>query len=284
MASAPTDHPKIEQAIIPAAGYGTRLRPLTLALPKEMLPLGRQPVLEHVLRELAAVGIHRAAIVVSPEKHSIERYFGSGVSLGIQIDYILQPEMRGLADAIVRAAHWCRGGAALVAFGDTVVEQQPGGATARLLRAFEEGVWDAAVLAERVSPEQTRRYGILVPADDPREGSSPFAIRGIVEKPEPALAPSDWAVAARYVVGPALFDALRMALDGVSGEVGITEGVRRLMEMGGRVVATPLSDGERRLDIGGWDTYLAAAARYAVRDAEHGDAAWEAVMAERRRA
>ncbi|HSV74666.1 MAG TPA: sugar phosphate nucleotidyltransferase [Chthonomonadales bacterium] len=281
MASSARHLPTIEQAIIPAAGLGTRLRPLTLALPKEMLPLGRLPVLEHVLLELASSGIRRAAIVVSTQKPAIERYFGRGDLLGVRLDYIVQPEMRGLADAVVRAAPWCEGVPALVAFGDTVVEQPLEGATARLLRTFQAGVWDAAVLAERVTPEQTRRYGILAPAAAEVDGSAPFGVVGVVEKPGPGEAPSCWAVAARYVVGPALMKALRAVLHGARGEVGITEGVRLLLASGGSVVALPLVRGERRLDIGGWDTYLVAAARYAARDPEHGAAVREAVLAEK---
>src|SRR2546421_10623067 len=91
----------IQRAIVPAAGLGTRLRPLTLAIPKEMLPLGRKPVLEYVVEELRAAGIGRILFVVSPGKEMIRAYFGDGGRFDLRFDYATQPEMLGLGDALL---------------------------------------------------------------------------------------------------------------------------------------------------------------------------------------
>src|SRR5437588_8937489 len=90
---------RIERAIVPAAGYGTRLRPLTEAIPKEMLPLGRKPVLEYVLEELRGAGITDVLFVVSTGKEMIRKYFGDGERFGVRCTYAIQPEMKGLGDA-----------------------------------------------------------------------------------------------------------------------------------------------------------------------------------------
>src|SRR5690349_17245036 len=99
----------IDRAVIPAAGHGTRLRPITSAIPKEMLPLGRKPVLEHVLDEIRVAGITKVLFVVSPGKEMIESYFGDGQRFGVACDYVVQPQMLGLGDAILHAESWTNG-------------------------------------------------------------------------------------------------------------------------------------------------------------------------------
>src|ERR1051326_3097400 len=97
---------RIRKAIVPAAGFGTRLHPLTKAIPKEMLPLGRKPVLQYVLEELKAAAIEEALLVISPGKEIIRNYFGDGAKFGIAIQYAVQNEMRGLGDAVLHGEEW----------------------------------------------------------------------------------------------------------------------------------------------------------------------------------
>src|SRR6266540_1644115 len=180
----------IDQAIVPAAGYGTRLRPLTLAVPKEMLPLGRKPVLEHILEELKSAGIRRVLFVVSPGKEMIRTYFGNGSRLALECEYVIQPEMKGLGDAILLSEPWCGGQAALVAFGDCVIESPDSLPSARLLNAHIQTNAAATVLTQRIPREKTGKYGIMKPIDG-ADTSQPFQLEDIVEKPVPAEAPSE---------------------------------------------------------------------------------------------
>jgi UTP--glucose-1-phosphate uridylyltransferase len=261
----------ITQAIIPAAGYGTRLRPLTLALPKEMLPLGRKPVLEHVLDEIHAAGITKLLFVVSPNKDLIPEYFGDGARWGVTCEYVQQTEMRGLGDALLLCQNWTEGRPALVAFGDCVMESDGAAATKRLISCYAQNRADAAVLTQRISPDRTSRYGIMKPGSDANT-DRPFRIEDIVEKPEPKDAPSNMAVAGRWVIGPPVFDLLRSTPPAANGELNLTDAIRNGLRQGLEVWAAPLMQGEARRDIGGWETYLTAVADYAARDEEFGPA------------
>src|SRR5258708_38696284 len=113
---------RIRRAIVPAAGYGTRLRPLTNAIPKEMLPVGRKPVLEYVVEELRAAGIESALLVISAGKEMIRTYFGNGSRCGLSMEYVMQKEMRGLGDAVLYGESWVGGEHFALALGDCVFE------------------------------------------------------------------------------------------------------------------------------------------------------------------
>src|SRR5579872_3708409 len=117
-------HRTPDRALIPAAGFGTRLRPLTSAIPKEMLPLGRKPVLEYVVEEMRGAGLTRLLFVISPGKELIRSYFGDGSRWGVHCDYAIQPEMRGLGDAILHGESWTDGLPFVVAFGDCIIESR----------------------------------------------------------------------------------------------------------------------------------------------------------------
>lgn len=268
----------VDRIIVPAAGLGTRLRPLTLAIPKEMLPLGRKPVLEYVVEEARAAGILRILFVVSAGKEMIRAYFGDGARLGVRCEYAIQPEMRGVGDAILHGESWSNGEAFAVAFGDCFIESRDSVPLARLLALHAEHACDAAVLSERVPLEKVSRYGILTPVEPvPAESTEPFRLAGITEKPRPQHAPSDRAVAARWTFGARIFRYLRRTPPGPSGEVYLTDAVCEWLRDGASVWAQPLRPGESRLDIGGWESYLTAAALKAADDPEYGPAVRQAL-------
>lgn len=272
----------IRQAIVPAAGYGTRLRPLTKAIPKEMLPLGRRPVLDYVVEELREAGIDRILFVISPGKEMIRAYFGDSADHGVACDYAIQPVMRGLGDAILQGEEWAGGAPFVVAFGDCLVRSVRRGGEAplsRMLQTHAREHADATVLTELVAPDATRKYGILrpgAPIDQP--ATRPFPVAGLVEKPAPEAAPSLQAVAARWVLQPDVFRRLRASAPGPDGEVGLTDCMATWAEQGGRIWAVPLLPGETRRDIGGWKTYLSAAVLAACEDQEFGESARSEVL------
>jgi UTP--glucose-1-phosphate uridylyltransferase len=248
------------------------MQPLTRAIAKEMLPLGRRPLLEHVLLELRAAGVAEVAIVMSPDKTSIREYFADGAELSLRCTYIMQPEMRGVGDAVLRAADWCGGEPFAVAFGDTLVRSSHSiHPTRRMLEAFAAAGADGALLAQLVDAEATRRYGIVAPVSPVAEpATSSFRVAGLVEKPGPDLAPSRRAVAARWVLGPGILGVLGRAEPGTSGEIGLTDNVDRWIATGAAVVAAPMLEGEERCDIGNWRSYLVSCARFALEDPDFG--------------
>lgn len=255
-------------AILPAAGFGTRLRPLTDVSPKELLPVGRQPVFDWILRELESAGVRHAVGVVSPAKESLfRRRYGTRFG-SIDMEWVVQPEMRGLGDAVACAARPAAGAEALlVALADAVVEEPvAGGLTRRLLGAPDP----IAIAVQEVAAERVSRYGIVDPSYSRSEGA--FQIRGIVEKPSVETAPSRYAVCARYRLPTAIFGAL----DSISAKPGmekaLTPAIDLLISQGVGAAAFPLQPGEARHDIGSFDTYFRAFLTFALHDEEHGAA------------
>lgn len=269
---------QITTAVVPAAGFGTRLRPLTGgALPKEMLPVGRRLALEHIVDELRAAGMTRIVFVLSPVKEAlIRRHFGEAGEGGVSFGYALQPEMRGLGEAVLRAREFVEADAPfVVALGDAVFEEpETGGLTRRLVEAVTGENAALGLVVQRVPREQIGRYGVVTPAHalpDPNTESAPFVIRDIVEKPAPGDAPSDFAAAARYVVPWAVFAALNETPPGKNGEIQLTDALRTLLQAGQDGIAVPLQAGETRHDLGALDSYFKAFAAFALRDPEVGE-------------
>jgi UTP--glucose-1-phosphate uridylyltransferase len=277
----PVSDNTIDRAIIPAAGLGTRLRPLTRAIPKEMLPLGRKPVLEYVLEEIRAAGIKKALFVISPGKEMIRQYFGDGSAWGVECVYVVQPEMRGLGDAILCGREWTQGEPTAVVFGDCIIESGDDLPLSRLVKTHVQNEATGTVLVEHVARERTSRYGIVSPADEATDGAA-FAIGGIVEKPAPEAAPSTLAVAARWVLDPTVFEMLHRMRPAIEGEMDLTSSVAACLAEGYTGWAVPLQAGERRRDIGGWQSYLEAVAVYAAADREFGETARAAALKETR--
>lgn len=269
----PSSSSRVHRALVPAAGFGTRMRPLTLAIPKEMLPIGRKHVLDYVVEELKLASIDHVLFVVSPGKEMIRKYFGDGERFGLHIDYVLQPEMRGLGDAILCGEEWTQDEPFVVAFGDCIIESPAEvNPLCRMLDVHTKGSACATVLTERIPREKTRKYGILQPSENLAEPISlPFQFADIVEKPLPENAPGERAVAARWVLETQIFRYLHKCIPDPNGEVNLTDAVRAMLREDPRGWAVPLLDGEVRLDIGGWDTYFIAQIRAALADPEMGD-------------
>jgi UTP--glucose-1-phosphate uridylyltransferase len=283
----------IHSAVIPAAGLGTRLRPLTDAIPKELLPIGRRPVLAHILAELQAAGIRRALLVVSERKPQIRAAFGEsysaadlggGNSVGepLRCDYVVQKEQRGLGDAIQYAEAWVGTEPFVVALGDCLIESpDPAAPLRRLIATRQEKQAAVALLTEAVSPERVSRYGVLAPAQPLSENpTEPFAVADLIEKPAPEVAPSRMVVAARYVLSPEIFAQLRRTPLDRRGELALADAIQGLCRAGAPVWAVPFLPGEARLDIGSYETFYAAFLRLALQDPEYGEAARRAAQAE----
>jgi UTP--glucose-1-phosphate uridylyltransferase len=282
----------IVKAVIPAAGLGTRLRPLSQAFPKELLPIGRRPVLAHIAAELRGAGITEALFIVSERKPQIRAYFGDvyqGDMPGEENDlpplrcaYVTQAKQRGLGDALLYAEAWAGGEPFAVAFGDCLIDATaPAEPLRRMLAVQAEQNLAATVLCEEVEREKVARYGVLAPADPiPPRHAAPFAVNDIVEKPSPAEAPSRLVVAARWVLQPEIFRFLRQIQPDARGELNLTDAVRAMRQAGGAFWAVPLQPDEKRRDIGNFETFFSAFVRAALRDPEFGETARRAAAEE----
>ena len=258
----------LTHAVIPVAGLGTRLLPATRSAPKEMLPVVDKPIVQYVVEELAQAGIERVLFVTGRRKRAIEDHFDYDPELdaaavpgdALQISYTRQPRPLGLGDALRRAEAFAGDGGAVVALGDAIITPPAAGTpgiVARLADAYERTGASAALAVTAVDAADVHRYGIVV-ADGAGE------VATVVEKPRPDEVPSRLAIAARYVLGPAVFAALRDVEPDGSGEIQLAPALRSVIEAGGRVVAVELADGERRHDIGTVEGYCSAFIAHAL--------------------
>ena len=239
-------------AIIPAAGLGTRFLPATRAVPKEMLPIGARPALDIIVDEARAAGAEKTVIVISRAKELIRRYFEDAPDVA----FAYQEEQRGLGHAVLQAAEAAGGGApgrTLVLLGDALVAGCNASSLLAETSAANGGA--SAVLLEHVPRERISRYGIAAPRGAVPPGPGPLRIDGIVEKPSPEEAPSDLAVAGRYLLDNAIFGFLATQAPGLKGEIQLTDAIRRMAA--GRPLYGYVSPG-RRLDIGNPDGYFEA--------------------------
>lgn len=265
----------IFHAVVPIAGKGTRMRPLSDAIPKEMLPLGRRPVLEHVLNELKNNGFTQVRLVTNESKSDIARPFADDASL--EISTVLQAQQRGLGDAILQSRGFSGDAPFCVALGDSILGLNGQSRALTQMRmiyenAARERAGCAAVVAFRRVPRvDVSRYGVAQVEGEVRGGES-FRVLDVVEKPAPDDASSEWAIAARYIFSPRIYDALEQIEVGKNGELQLTDAIHWLIESGERVFGYALTNVDKRYDIGNFPNYFEAFLEFALADEECGTA------------
>ena len=271
------------KAVVPAAGRGTRLLPATRSQPKEMLPIGRKPTIQHVVEELAAAGLREVLLISGQDKRAIEDHLDRPAELGederepwmgLHFFHARQNTPRGLADAISIAEPFAADQPFVVALGDSViVSSGDAPLLGRMMAAHAARRPAATIAVETVPREAVRRYGIVAPKE---EIGDSFAISDIVEKPAPEHAPSNLSAAGRYLLDPVIFDAIRKTKPGIGGELWLTDALRILLQEGHEIVCVPLRGDEHRLDIGNFQSYFQAFLELSFDDPEYGEAirAW----------
>lgn len=225
-------------AIIPAAGHGTRFLPVTRVVPKEMLPIGAKPALELIVDEARSAGAEEIVLVISEGKELIRRYFEGQPG----IRFVYQKEQKGLGHAVLQAAV---DDEVLILLGDAIVL---GCNAAKEMVEVSRRNGNAAVIGcERVPKEKVSRYGIMKLDGD--------RIVDMVEKPSAEEAPSDIAVAGRYLLPAAIFGYLKTQTPGKGGEIQLTDAIKRMLAE--RSAYAYVYPGKRQ-DIGNPDGYYAA--------------------------
>jgi UTP--glucose-1-phosphate uridylyltransferase len=279
----------IRSAIVPVAGLGTRLLPATKSQPKEMLPVARKPIVQYVVEELASNGIDQVLFVTGRNKTSIENHFDSDPELVRALNstakqelldalafeelsthffYTRQRFQRGLGDAILCGENFAGEEPFVVALGDSILGLHANSQTvSRMRELFEEKHASCIIAVEEVPPEETAHYGIVRPADGIEEC---FRIANLVEKPKPEQAPSNLAIAGRYVFSPLIFDMIRRVKPDSRGEIQLTDAIQLMCEEGRRVMALRLPPGERRYDIGNFPSYFETFVEFALADEAYG--------------
>jgi UTP--glucose-1-phosphate uridylyltransferase len=279
----------VDFAVVPVAGRGTRLLPMTKSQPKEMLPVGRRPVVQYVVEELGGCGIGRLLFVTGPGKTAIENHFDIDAELienlrstgkeelleelaferaDLQYFYTRQRRQLGLGHAVLCARPVVGDQCFVVALGDSIIGLN---ATSRVVRTmidhFERSGADAVIAFEKVPREEVVQYGIAQPR---QEGGDVFELADLIEKPTVEQAPSQLAVAARYVFSPAIFDYLQKTPPGKADEIQLTDAIRLMLHDGRKVLGVCLPRGEQRFDIGNFESYFQAFVEFALADPQYG--------------
>ncbi len=279
----------IRTAVLPVAGLGTRFLPATRAIPKELLPIVDRPLVHYALDEAQAAGIERFVFVTARGKSVIEDHFDRNATLehflqqtgkldllercrmdvpppGV-ITYVRQGNPRGLGHAVLAARHAVgEEPFAVLLPDDVILGQRP--ALAALIDAREKLGPGTYTGVKTVAPEETHRYGIVRPAEaSVEQGSGAVPVCGLVEKPDPAAAPSRLACVGRYLLEPETFRILARQDRGVGGEIQLTDALDVLAREG-RAWAVPV-EGER-FDCGSKIGLLKANVVLALKDPDLG--------------
>jgi UTP--glucose-1-phosphate uridylyltransferase len=236
----------IRTAVFPVAGRGTRFLPATKASPKEMLPVVDKPLIQYAVEEALAAGAQRLVFITGASKRAIEDHFDSDQELEHLLEaqgksdllnqlrsvlpsyasciYIRQPAPLGLGHAVLCAQPAVGAEPFFVHLADDLIRSDVA-CLQQMAEVYEAK--KASVLGVQLVPHQdTEKYGIVAVEADK---SSTSRVRSIVEKPKPAVAPSNLAVVGRYVLAPSIFEHLEKIGQGAGGEIQLTDGIAALM-------------------------------------------------------
>ncbi|MBI3358701.1 MAG: UTP--glucose-1-phosphate uridylyltransferase GalU [Nitrospirae bacterium] len=238
----------IRKAIIPAAGLGTRFLPATKSSPKEMLPLVDKPLIQYVVEEAVASGIEQIIIITGRGKRAIEDHFDVSFELEETLKqqkkyhvlselrkisglasfcYIRQNESRGLGHAILSAKHFMGDDPFAVLLGDEIMNA-PIPALKQMIDLYQTNP-TSFIGVQKVQKSEIHQYGVIdaTPTNHP----SLYKIKGLVEKPSAADAPSDLAIIGRYLLSPDIFDILEKTQPGKNNEIQLTDALNQLAHL-----------------------------------------------------
>ncbi len=237
----------LRKAVLPVAGFGTRVLPATKAIPKELLPVVDRPVIQYVVDEALAAGIEHIVFVTGRGKGAIEDYFDHAFELEAQLrekgraallaatdaarlpagrsSFIRQQSARGLGHAV-----WCARDVIghepfAVLLPDVILKATPS-ALAQMCAAFN-ACGGNIIAVDPVPADRVSLYGVIDP--EGRDGRL-IRMRGMVEKPPAASAPSNLAITGRYILQPEIFDILERQAPGAGGEIQLTDAMATLMQ------------------------------------------------------
>lgn len=235
----------ITQAILPVAGLGTRFLPWTKVVPKEMLPIGNRPIIAHIVDECLQAGITDICFIINRGKEMIPQYFYENPELEEELrrrgkedalahlqnydnanfHVVYQEEQLGDGHAILQAADWVKTDTVAILFGDDLFAGEHSG-IAQLIDAFETMSGDergAIVALQQIDKTMTEKYGIVDIASEHPSVANLKKLKGMVEKPKPADAPSDFGIVGRYLIPKSTFGILPSIGASHGGEIRLID-------------------------------------------------------------
>ena len=275
----------VKKIVFPVAGLGTRFLPATKAIPKEMLPVVDKPLIQYAVEEALEAGIDQIMLVTGRNKQVMEDHFdhafelekilqekGKQEALEISrsmllpegsIQYVRQMRPLGLGHAIWCARHFVNGSPFAVALPDDLIKGKPG-ALKQMVEAYDQ-IGGNIVATMDVPLEDTSKYGVITPGT---HSGNLTEVKGLVEKPNPADAPSRKAVVGRYILQPEVMAHLASKQVGAGGEIQLTDAMAKLI---GEQPFHALNFEGQRFDCGSKIGWLMANLSLAAADAEMAD-------------
>jgi UTP--glucose-1-phosphate uridylyltransferase len=271
----------IKKVIVPVAGWGTRSLPATKNIPKEMLPIFRKPVIQHVVEEAMTSGLTDVVFITNQNKKIIEDHFDYNLNLEdvlkragkddileevrkvaemVNIISVRQKKQLGLGHAVLCAKEVCKNDPFAVMVGDDLMFGGEPGIKQLIDAARTENM--AVVGVIEVPENKVNRYGII---QGEEFAPGMYRVRSLVEKPAIGTAPSRLAIVGRYVLLPEIFDHLENLEPGVGGEIQLTDALQCLAQ-DNKLLAVKLRG--QRFDAGDWVEYLTANIYFALQDEE----------------
>ncbi|MBI2772102.1 MAG: UTP--glucose-1-phosphate uridylyltransferase GalU [Burkholderiales bacterium] len=280
---------EITKAVFPVAGLGTRFLPATKAQPKEMMPVVDKPLIQYAVEEAYGAGIRHMIFVTGRNKRAIEDHFDTAYELETELEasqkhellalvrsmqpddmdcsYVRQPRSLGLGHAVLCAQPLVGQEPFAVLLADDLMTGLDGGPSvlAQMVEVF--GQFQSSVLAvQQVPLDHVQRYGIVAGEQIDKKV---VKVTKMVEKPRPENAPSQLAVAGRYILTPAVFDRIRNQARGAGGEIQLTDGIAALIETEG---VHAYSYEGKRYDCGSKQGFLEATVELGLKHPEVGAA------------
>ncbi|ALD91191.1 UTP--glucose-1-phosphate uridylyltransferase GalU [Cupriavidus sp. H18C1] len=273
---------RVTKAVFPVAGLGTRFLPATKASPKEMLPVVDKPLIQYAVEEAMAAGITEMIFVTGRSKRAIEDHFDKAYELEVELEaknkqallevvrsikpshvecfYVRQPEALGLGHAVLCAEKLVGDTPFAVMLADDLLDGQPP-VMKQMVDLYNH--YNCSILGvEEIAPEQSKSYGVV----DGREwDEGVIKVAGIVEKPDPEVAPSNLGVVGRYILTPRIFEHIRNLKPGAGGEFQLTDAIQSLL--GQEQVLAYRYQGVR-YDCGSKLGYLKAMVEFALKHPE----------------
>ena len=237
----------IKQAIIPLAGLGTRLLPLTSVLPKELLPINGKPGLEYILEEGVNAGIKEFIFIISSKKKEIKKYFYSDSfykkiikkknknnrlrmefakikKYKIIIKFVYQDVPRGTVDALLKCKNYIKSKYFLMLLpDDLIIKKNCSQSMIKLHTKYKSSV----IASKKVKKKDVSRWGIF---DLKKLNKNSFLIKDVIEKPSIKNAPSNYAIIGRYILPKKIFKILQNQKPGQNGEIHITDAIKTLID------------------------------------------------------
>ena len=260
----------IKQAIIPLAGLGTRLLPLTSVIPKELLPINGKPGLEYILDECIKSGITEVIFIISRKKKSIKEYFYNDVfykkllnkkndkrlkfeykkikKYKKMIKFVYQNSPRGTGDAVLKCKNLIKSEYFLMLMpDDLIIRNNCSKSLIELCKKYKSSI----IASKKVSRNNVSRWGIL---DIKKINKRNFIIRDVIEKPTIKKAPSRYAVIGRYILPKKIFQVLKNQKPGQNGEIHITDSIRTLIMEKNKFIGHIFAG--KYLDCGSMEGYI----------------------------